>query len=261
MTQEEHRPHGAALRAGARDSGPRSEQGGRGLFATTCWSAVLKAGPDSEAARQALEALCRAYWFPVYALIRRRGLDAETARDFTQGFFVQFLARDGFARVCRERGSFRSYLSRAVHHYIADEWDRARTQKRGGEYELVRFDSPGLEERYLEAPAGLTPDRVFDRQWALAVMAEAKRRLEVELLEAGRSGVLEVLNALGTPGAKSLEDQAQKHGMPVNTLKSLLRRARLRQARIVRELIAETVESPIEVEVELRELLAAMEGS
>jgi len=260
MTTGEQRSQRAALRASNTDSGPEADRRSGGVFATTCWSAVLQAGWDSESARQALETLCRTYWFPVYALIRRRGLDAETARDCTQGFFVQFLARDGFARARPERGCFRSYLSRAVHHFLADEWDRARTQKRGGEYEMLRFDSPGMEERYLEAPAALTPDRVFDRQWALTVMSEAKRRLECELLEAGRSGVLDVLNDQGSPGAKPLEDHAQSQGIPANTLKSLLRRARLRQARIVRELIAETVESPVEVEVELRELLAAMEG-
>ncbi|MBL9128135.1 MAG: hypothetical protein JNL97_10830 [Verrucomicrobiales bacterium] len=259
MTREDKRPRRAVLPASDADSGRRTDRGSGGVFATTCWSAVLQAGWESESARQALESLCRAYWFPVYALIRRRGFDVETARDFTQGFFVRFLARDGFARVRRERGRFRSYLARAVHHFLADEWDRARTRKRGGEFELVRFESPGTEERYLAAPAELTPDRVFDRQWALAVMEEARRRLECELLETGRGGILEVLDDLGSPGAKPLEDQARKLGMPVNTLKSLLRRARMRQARIVRELIAETVESPVEVEVELRELLAAME--
>lgn len=235
-------------------------RGSHGVFATTCWSAVLEAGQDSESGRQALESLCRTYWFPVYALIRRRGFDPETARDFTQAFFVRFLERDGFARVCRQRGCFRSYLSRAVHHFLADEWDRARTLKRGGGVKVVRFESGGVEERFLEAPPGLTPDRMFDRQWALTLMAEARCRLEREMQEAGREGVLEVLNNLGSPEATPLEVHARGLGIPVNTLKSLLRRARLRQARIVRELIAETVESPIEVEAELRQLLAAMEG-
>lgn len=250
-------------REGGRTGGPGGEpvpgRGHSGIFATTCWSEVLQAAGESEAARQALESLCRAYWFPVYALIRRRGYDPETARDFTQGFFVRFLARDGLARARRERGSFRGYLSRAVQHYLADERDRARTQKRGGGAEAIPLDSEMLEERSLQAPAEWTPDRVFDRQWALAVMGESRRRLETEMSEAGREAVLRVLNDLGSVGASSLEEQARGLGMPVNTLKSHLRRARLRQAQIVRELIAETVESPIQVEAELRELLAAME--
>lgn len=248
-----------APRPNAADPGTQADREGRGIFATTCWTTVLEAGRDSESGRQALESLCRAYWFPVYALIRRRGFDPETARDFTQAFFVQFLARDGFSRVCRKRGCFRSYLSRAVHHFLADEWDRARTQKRGGGVVVVHFESGGVEERYLEAPPELTPDRVFDRQWALALMAEAKRRLESELVEAGRDGVRRVLNDLGSTHPRPLEDHARDLGTPLNTLKSMVRRARLRQAQIIRELIAETVESPIEVEAELRQLLAAME--
>lgn len=238
---------------------PQADRTAPGVFATTCWTTVLQAGRDSDSGRQALEALCSAYWFPVYALIRRRGFDPETARDFTQTFFVRFLARDGFSRVCRQRGAFRSYLSRAVRHFLADEWDRARTLKRGGGVILLRFESGGVEERYLEAPPELTPDRMFDRQWGLTLMAEAKRRLECELVESGRDGVLRVLNDLGSADPTPMEGHARDLGTPLNTLKSLVRRARLRHAQIVRELIAETVESPIEVETELRHLLAAME--
>jgi DNA-directed RNA polymerase specialized sigma24 family protein len=232
----------------------------QGVFATTRWTLVLNANADSEEGREALETLCRVYWFPVYALVRRHGFDPESSRDFTQSFFLHVLSRNSLGNARRDRGRFRSYLAQSVKNFLADEWDKARAQKRGCGLTAVSIDSEQAEGRYLEAQPGLTPDRLFDRQWAEEVIAAARARLVSELQAADKSSLLEVLDGLGEPGALSLTEQAERLGMPLNTLKSHLRRARLRQAEIIRELIAETVASPKEVEAELRELLAAISG-
>lgn len=240
------------------ETGPQDRLS-EGVFATTRWSVVLSAGMGSEAGRQALETLCATYWFPVYALVRRRGFDPESARDLTQSFFVHFLSNDALSRACPEKGCFRSYLGASVHNYLADEWDRSQALKRGGGIEVVRLDRDLAEQHYLETPAGLTPDRLFDRQWAEELIAAARKRLTAEFSAAGRGRILEVLDDTGSPTARPLNVVAEELSMPLNTLKSHLRRARLRQAEIVRELIAETVETPLQVETELRNLLAAME--
>jgi RNA polymerase sigma factor (sigma-70 family) len=230
----------------------------RGLFATTCWTVVLNADPDSHAGREALEALCQTYWFPVYALVRRRGSDPETARDFTQDFFSHLLSHNALEKIRRERGRFRSYLAQSVKNFLADEWDKVRARKRGGGITFLSFDAENAEDHYLEVPAGLTPDRLFDRQWAGQVLAAARLRLEKECEAEGKGAYVKVLDRMGEPEAPTLLQEAERLGMPLNTLKSHLRRARLRHAEIIRELIAETVASPVEVQAELRELMAAL---
>lgn len=231
-----------------------------GVFATTRWSVVLAAQGDSETGRAALEALCSTYWFPVYAVVRRQGFDPDTARDFTQEFFARLLARDGFAKVCRERGRFRSYLAEAVRNFLHDQWDRARAQKRGGGQTLLSLEVEEAEGRFLEAAPGLTPDLEFDRRWAEQVLAQARAKLHAEYAASGRRELLDVLEGAGDPSAPPLPEQAARLGVPVNTLKSHLLRARQRHGAIIRELIAETVSTPAEVEEELRQLLAALAG-
>jgi len=240
--------------------GPEVEPSGGSAFATTRWTLVLSAQDSSEEGRAALEALCRTYWFPVYALIRKRGWDPEAARDATQEFFARLLAREGFSQARRERGRFRSFLSQSVKNFLADEWDKARTQKRGAGKVMISLEAEEAEGRYLDVPHELSPDRLFDRQWAEQVLAEARRRLHEEYANLGRGGWLEILDRVGDPGAASLADEAVRVGIPVNTLKSHLRRARLRQAELIRLLVAETVATPAESENELRHLLAALTG-
>jgi len=219
---------------------------------------VLAADSDSEPGRAAMEALCRTYWFPAYALARRRGCDPESARDATQEFFAQMLTRNGFARAKRERGRFRCFLAQSVKNFLSDEWDKASAQKRGGGQVLISLDAEMAEGRYLGAPTQDGPDRLFDRQWAEETIAAAYTRLQTEYERDGRSEWLKVLGRVGEPDAPSLADEAFRLGIPVNTLKSHLRRARVRQAEILRELIAETVTTPAEVEIELRELLESL---
>ena len=230
------------------------------VFGTTRWSVVMAAQDGSDSGRAALETLCETYWFPVYAVVRNQGFDPDTARDFTQEFFARLLARNGLANVRRERGRFRSYLAQSVRHFLHDEWDRARAQKRGGGQALISIEAEEAEGRYLEVPHGSTPDMEFDRQWAEQLLARARAKLHAEYESSGRSGLLDVLEQTGDPNAAPLQEQATRLGVPLNTLKSHLHRARQRHAAIIRELIADTVSTPVELEDELHHLLAALAG-
>ena len=231
---------------------------GGGVFATTRWTMVLTAQQDSEPGRQALEQLCQTYWFPVYAVVRRQGFDPDTARDFTQEFFARLLSRDGLAQVRRERGRFRSFLAQSVKNFLADEWDKSRAQKRGGGLAVLSLDTEAAEGRYLEVAHSRTPESEFDRQWDEQLLAAARSRLQQEFEAAGKAQWLEVLDKAGDPDAAGLAEAAAQLDVPLNTLKSHLRRARLRHAEILREMIAETVATPADVEAELRDLLAAI---
>lgn len=219
---------------------------------------VLAAQQDSEPGRQALEQLCQIYWFPVYAVLRRQGFDPETARDFTQEFFAKLLSRDGLGRVRRERGRFRSFLAQSVRNFLADEWDKSRAQKRGGGLVVLSLDAELAEGRYLEVAHSITPESAFDRQWAEQLLAAARSRLQKEFEAKGKALLLEVLDKAGEPDPAGLAEAAARMNVPLNTLKSHLRRARLRHAEILRELIAETVATPADVEAELHDLLAAI---
>lgn len=219
---------------------------------------MLTAQGESTQATDALEILCQSYWFPVYALIRGRGFDKESARDLTQDFFAKLLANDGLSSVRRERGRFRSFLAQSVKNFLADEWDKSRTLKRGGGRAILSLDLEAAEGRYHEQPDNASPDREFDRSWAAQILAEARDRFEKESDAAGRKEIVSLLNELGDPDAPSLSEQAARLGLTLNTLKSHLHRARARHARIIREVVAQTVSTPAEVETELRHLLAAL---
>lgn len=233
---------------------------GRGTFVTTRWSLVLEAQGDSAQSRKALEILCEACWFPVYALIRGRGIDRESAHDLTQEFFAKLLSQDGIAKARRERGRFRSFLAQSVKNFLADEWDKTHALKRGGGLTILSLDLEAAEGRYHEPPDTASPDQEFDRRWAEQILVEARARFEKESAAAGRSEIVRVLNGLGDPGAASLAEEAVRLGLTVNTLKSHLYRARTRHARIIRELVAQTVSTPAEIELELRHLLASLGG-
>jgi DNA-directed RNA polymerase specialized sigma24 family protein len=229
-----------------------------GIFATTRWTLVAAAGGDDVMAREALEVLCGAYWFPVYTLVRRRGFDAELARDFTQEFFAQLLSRDGFSSARQARGRFRAFLSQAVKNFLADQWDKISALKRGGGKAVLSLDAEAAEGRYFEIPDDASPDKLFDRQWAADLLENARRLLAEEYAAAGKEAVLAVFERMASPDAPTMEAEAARMGIPANTLKSHLRRARLRHAEIVRELVADTVESPAQVDDELRHLMEAL---
>src|SRR6266571_5519589 len=158
-------------------------------FATTHWSVVLTAGhSNSPQAAAALEKLCRLYWYPLYAYVRRKGHSPQDAEDLTQAFFAHFLERNYVARASRQRGRFRSFLLTSLQNFLAHEWERARAVKRGGGRTLLPWDEVSVESRYqLEAASDLTPDKIFEERWASTLFQKALAGLQQEFAAAGHS--------------------------------------------------------------------------
>src|SRR2546427_2412443 len=151
-------------------------------FATTHWSVILAAGRDSSPdARDALEKLCRTYWYPLYVYVRRRGRSPEDAQDLTQQFFAEFLEKNSLSRANPERGRFRTFLLTSLKNFLSHEWERSQAAKRGGGKIFVPWDEQSPESRYqLEAATGLTPDRIFEQRWAAALFQSALAKLRDE---------------------------------------------------------------------------------
>jgi RNA polymerase sigma factor (sigma-70 family) len=235
-----------------------------GVFATTHWSVVLAAGGhDTPQSAAALEQLCRTYWYPLYAYVRRRGYAHEDAQDLTQGFLAQLLERDSFAHVDRSKGRFRSFLLAAVNHFMADERERAAAQKRGGGRSNLSFDAVRAEQRYREqAVEERSPDKLFEHQWALALLDRVFVRLEQEFREEGKAEAFDQLRGFIVAGTSDVTyaQVAQKLGMTAEAVKKAVQRMRRRYQRLFREEIAQTVEDPAEVEDELRHLCQVIAG-
>jgi len=170
---------------------------GRRQFATTHWSLVGAAKPDEASqtrAREALEELCRAYWYPLYAFVRSRGYSSDDAQDLTQAFFARIIETGGFALAERGRGRFRSYLLGAMKHFLANEWHRAQRQKRGGQVQIIEWDALDPEGRYAGASEQSdNPEHLFDREWALETVAGALQALRDEMANAGKSEQFDAL--------------------------------------------------------------------
>jgi RNA polymerase sigma-70 factor (ECF subfamily) len=224
-------------------------------FATTQWTVVLAArdGSDSQA-RQALEALCEAYWYPLYAYVRRRGHDPDQARDLTQAFFADLLGRDFLGSIDASKGRFRSFLLASLAHFLSHERDKAHALKKGGGKLPLSLDADEAETRYRQEPADpLTPDVVFERRWGLIVMERAMQRLEAEHGEDARFASLKAC-LTGEQGGQYSE-MANALGMSEGAVKTAVHRLRQRYGRLLREEIAATVASAAEVDAELRHLL------
>lgn len=218
-------------------------------FEPTRWSVVVTAGRGHH---RALEELCRAYWFPLYAYVRRRGHLAHEAEDLTQEFFARLLAKNYLAHVEREKGKFRSFLLAALNHFLANEWDKARAQKRGGRFTFISADS---ETRYRAEPADeLSPDKLLDRQWAIALLEQVLARLAAE-----QPAGFEHLKPYLTAGGETIPyaGLAGKLGTTEGAVKVAVHRLRKRYRQLLREEIAHTVASPTEVDEEIRHLFAA----
>lgn len=242
---------------------PRSDDmtpPGAPTFATTRWSLVIAAQGHSNTGRDALESLCRLYWRPVFMVVMERCRNPDTARDLTQEFFARLLARNGIGTVRPELGRFRSFLVRSVKNFLSDDWDKSRARKRGGGATILSIDMGDAEGQPIDIPHDITPDRLFDLEWARRLLRISRDRLREEFASAGRLGYWDILERVGEPGAPSLADEAVRIGIPLNTLKSHLRRARLRHAAILREVVADTVATPTEVDIELRHLLQVLDG-
>src|SRR4051812_22138896 len=232
------------------------------VFVTTHWTEVLSAsgGPSPQAAA-ALESLCQKYWYPLYAFIRREGHNSHDAQDLTQTFFAKFLDKNYLAEVHPSRGKFRSFLLVALKHFLANEWDRAKAKKRGGEFTLVSLDEQSAEARYARDPSDqLTAEKIYDRQWALTILDQALGRLQKESEAAGKGEQFEALKPLlmGGGDLPAQADLAEKLEMNPGALKVAAHRLRKRFRALLREEIAQTVSRSEEVEDELRYLVSVL---
>ena len=235
-----------------------------GHFPTTRWSRVLLAGdPDAPLARESLAELCGAYWYPLYAYIRRRGYDPERARDLTQDFFARALEKGLLAEADPSRGRFRSFLRTVCAHFLANRRDREQARKRGGGRAVLPIDPVDAEGRYaLELADGLTPERIFDRSWALTLLGRVLDGLGREYDEAGKAATFEALRGVlaGDPDLPSYAAVAARLGTTEGAARVAAHRLRRRYGELLRREIAATLAEPAEVDDEIRDLFAALEA-
>ncbi len=229
------------------------------IFVTTHWSVVLRArqkeSPDSQAA---LERLCRTYWPPLYAYIRREGYRVEDAEDLTQEFLSRFLHKEWLNHLHDQRGKFRSFLLTFLKHFLSDERDRANALKRGGGQSWISLDACEAEERDALGPVdGFSADQLYDRRWARAVMDEAARRLREEYTARGKAGLFEQLKDVqpGERGARSYADLGAVLGLTEQAMKNAVHTFRRRYGELLRDEIAQTVDDPGEIEAEVQHLM------
>lgn len=231
------------------------------MFRTTRWSLIAAAGdaagPDG---RQALADLCRLYWYPVYAYVRRRGHDRHAAEDLTQSFFARLLEKNDLAAADPARGRFRSFLLTACQHFLSNQHDHDTAQKRGGGVKPLSIDFGQGEERYAREPADPhTPEAEFERRWALALLDQTLTELRAEYAESKKVALFDTLKGTLTGDATSYRDLGTRLGLSEGAVKVAVHRLRQRYRDKLRAVIAETVDGPAAVDDELRDLFAALE--
>jgi RNA polymerase sigma-70 factor (ECF subfamily) len=231
-------------------------------FATTHWSIVV-AAQDAEApqARDALAALCRSYWYPLYAYIRRQGHSVEQAQDLTQEFFTRFLEKDYLRSVDPAKGKFRSFLLACCKHFLANERDRAAAAKRGGGRAALSLDFGAAERRYRLEPAHIqTAERLYERRWALTLLDQVLDRLHDEMSREHKAKLFEVLKPCLTAenAARSYQEVAAELGMTEGAVKVAVHRLRRRYREMLQEEVGRTLKEPGLIEEELRDLFAAL---
>ena len=243
------------------DSTPEFAQGARD-FRSTHWSVVLAAGDSqSKETATALEKLCRTYWYPLYAFVRRQGWNEHDSQDLTQAFFAYLLEKKGFARASPEKGKFRSFLLASLSNFLNNERDKRQRLKRGGGIEIVPLDVEQGEARYRAEPAVEdTPERIFERQWAQTVIEQAAARLQGEFAAAQQADRFTVLKdfLMGDSQTLSYSDAATQLGMSVSAVTSAIHRLRERFREVFRDEIANTLENPENTDEEIRYLLTVL---
>jgi RNA polymerase sigma factor (sigma-70 family) len=231
-------------------------------FQTTCWSVIVRARDgEPEQARDALAALCAVYWYPLYAFIRRKGHDSDVSQDLVQGFFTRLLEKGDLASVDRSKGKFRSFLMAACSHYLANERDRERAKKRRGDRPVISIDALTAEGRYRREPAhDLTPERLFDRQWALALLDQVLAQLESEMARAGKSRPFSVLRPALLGGAKRVPyaEIAATLSISQEAARAAAHRLRRRYRQLLRELVSRTVDDPADIDDEISTLFSCL---
>jgi RNA polymerase sigma-70 factor (ECF subfamily) len=244
-----------------RSDRPEAPGGAGDYFATTRWTVVVSAGKqDSPHAQQALEELCETYWYPLYVYVRRQGQSKEDAEDLTQGFFARFLRKNYIETLDSNRGKFRAYLLASLKHFLASEWEHARRQKRGGDAVHLSLDWQTAEARYQgERADHLSPDRIYDREWALTLLERVIQRLKEECRAEGKERLFEELKgALTADRDRVGREAATKLGMQEGALRVAVHRLRRRYRELLREEIAQTLADKAQVDEELRALQEAL---
>ena len=246
---------------GVRSDTSQNAPNDRAWFTTTHWSVVLQAAENhSGQATEALTELCRVYWYPLYAFVRRKGHSPHDAQDLTQEFFARLIEKNSVRAADRNKGRFRTFLLGALDHFLANEWRDARRIKRGGGKLLLSLDDTA-EERYRLEPADTaTPERLYERRWALTLLEQSLARLGEECAAEGKRALFDAVKGLlageRLPGGYS--DLAKERQMSEGALMTAVHRLRRRYGELLRAEIAQTVSSPGEVEAELRHLFTAL---
>ena len=248
------------------DQDPTARPGATGgIFVTTHWTVVLAAGRvGSPQASVALEELCRTYWYPLYAYARRHGRSREDAEDLTQGFFARLLEKNYLEGVNSDGGRFRSFLLVTFKHFLANEWDRANSRKRGGGVPILSLDWGEAEDRYQITPANqLSPDKLFDRAWATVVLERVITRLRDEHHGGGKGDLYEQLKPFLMMGKAEVPyaRAAAELNMSEGAVRVSVHRLRRRYRELLREEITQTLANPEQAEEEMQALFSALAGT
>jgi RNA polymerase sigma-70 factor (ECF subfamily) len=231
-------------------------------FATTRWSVVRSAGAgDPRRSRRALSELCGIYWYPLYAFVRRRGYDADEAQDLTQAFFTDLLEREGIGRADPVRGHFRTFLLSSLQNFLAGEWRKRQTLKRGGDLEILSLDFATAESAYaLEPVDGRDPETEFERAWALGLLERALADLRDHYAGLGKLELFEALKGALDGGGEALDyaELAARLGYREGALRTAVSRLRARWSHRIRDRVADTVDDEADVRSELQRLIAAV---
>jgi RNA polymerase sigma factor (sigma-70 family) len=231
------------------------------IFATTHWTVVLAAGRrHTPQADRALEELCRTYWFPLYAYVRRRRHEKEDAEDLVQAFFTRFLAKNYLEGLSAERGRFRAFLLASLKNFLANEWDKSQRQKRGGGVQHLSLDWQTADSKFqVAASSEPSPDQAFDREWALALLSKVIECLQAECVADGKAKLfaqLKVFLAEGK-GETAQSEVAKALGMEEGAVRVAVHRLRKRYRQLLRDEIANTLSDPAMVDEEMRALFGA----
>ncbi len=231
------------------------------VFATTHWTVILAAGRGgTPQANRALEELCGTYWYPLYAYVRRHGHSKEDAEDLTQGFFARFLERNYLEGLSSEKGRFRAFLLAALKHFLVNEWDKSQRQKRGAGVAPLSVDWQDADTRYQIDPAEqLSPDKHYDRAWAMALLEQVISRLRDECAAEGKGKMFEQLKPFLMAGQSAIPyaEAAGRLGLNEGAARVAVHRLRKRYRELLRKEISQTLCYPADVEEEMRALFRA----